>query len=151
MSKIQQFREFLKSCPLMDDFAEIHIDWTDTEAGNIGIMPTGESIIRRDEDIYGNITLHKQYNLALYAMDFTINDVIRLEFSGWLEDFTEWIEEQSANHRIPTFGDNPNTEYITAQNGMLFDLSDNGRTGRYQIQIQCFYEKHYKGENTIWQ
>lgn len=150
MSKIQKFREFLKACPLMDDFAEIHIDWTDAEAGNIGIMPTGESIIRREEDICGNVTLYKQYNLSLYAMDFTVNDVIRLETSGWLEDFTAWIEAQSANHRIPIFGDNPDTEYITAQNGMLFELSDNGRTGRYQVQIQCFYEKQYKGETTKW-
>lgn len=153
MSKIQQIREFIKSCPLMDDFAQIHIDWTDAEAGNIGIMPTGESIIRREEDIYGNVTLYKQYNLSLYAMDFTVNDIVRLESSGWLEKFTEWIETQSANHLAPTFGDNPDTEYMTAQNGMLFELSDNGRTGRYQIQIQCFYEKHHKdkGEKNIWQ
>ena len=148
MSKIQKFREFISTCPLMDSFAEIHIDWTNSEAGSIGIMPAGESVVRRDEDICGNVILHKQYNVALYATDFTINDVVRLETSGWLEDFTEWVEEKSAKHLIPVLGDNPDTEYMTAQNGMLFELSDNGRTGRYQIQIQCFYEKHYnqKGE-----
>ncbi|MEZ3495950.1 MAG: hypothetical protein K1V97_00010 [Lachnospiraceae bacterium] len=153
MSKIQKFREFIQSCPLMDDFAEIHIDWTDANAGSIGIMPTGESIVGRIQDVCGNVTLRKQYNVSIYAMEFTIDDVVRLETSGWLEDFTEWIEEQSAKHTIPVFGDNPDVEYMTAQNGMLFYISDNNRTGRYQIQIQCFYEKHYqaKEQDILWQ
>lgn len=142
-SKIQKLRDFIASYPNIDRFGECHIDWTDAEVGNYGIMPTGESVIRREEDITGFVTVYKQYNISLYAMEFTINDIMRLEASGWLEDFTEWIEGQSECGLAPTLGDNPAEEHITAQNGMLFDLSDNGQTGRYQIQIQCFYEKHY--------
>ena len=150
-SKIKEIRDFIAKYPNINRFPNEHINWTDAEAGNYGIIPTGDNVIRREEDIEGNVILHKQYNVSLYAMDFTINDVIRLETSGWLEDFTEWIEEQSASGRAPALGDNPDEEYMTAQNGMLFQLSENGRTGRYQIQIQCFYEKHYKGEKSIWQ
>lgn len=142
-SKIQKLRDFIASYPKIDRFGEAHIDWTDAEAGNYGIMPTGESVIRRVSDVTGFMTVYKQYNISLYAMEFTIDDIVRLETSGWLEEFTEWIEEQSALGLAPTLGDNPTDEYMTAQNGMLFELSDNGRTGRYQIQIQSFYEKHY--------
>lgn len=142
-SKLQILRDFIASYPNIDRFGEAHIDWSDAEAGNYGIMPTGESVIRREEDILGNTVLYKQYNLSLYAVNFTVNDIIRLETTGWLEDFTEWIEKQSALGLAPKLGDNPDEEYITAQNGMLFEMSENGRTGRYQIQIQCYYEKHY--------
>jgi hypothetical protein len=142
-SKIQKIKDFISSYPKIDRFGEAHIDWTDAEAGNYGIMPTGESVISRTEDIYDNVVIKKQYNVSLYAMHFTVNDLIRLEASGWLEEFTEWIEEQSTMGLAPTLGDNPTEEYITAQNGMLFELSDDGITGRYQIQIQCFFEKHY--------
>lgn len=148
MSKLEKIREFIAKCPCIDKFTDdIHIDWTDADPGDYGIMPTGESIIRTEEDILGNKILYKQYNVSLYAMRFTVNDIVRLESSGFLEDFTAWIEEQSFAGTAPIFGDNPAEEYITAQNGMLFQLSDNGKTGRYQIQIQCFYEKHYRKDD----
>lgn len=147
MSKIQQMREFIARCPLIDTFSSnIHIDWTDSEPGNYGIMPTGESTIKTVEDICGNKVVYKQSNFALYAMRFTIDDIARLESAGFLEQFTDWIEEQSRNGTAPKFSDNPYNETISAQNGMLFSLSDNGRTGRYQIQINCQYEKHYTNE-----
>lgn len=141
MSKIQQMRDFIARCPHMDVFTEQHIDWTTAEPGNYGIMPTGESIINVVEDINGNKIKYKQANFSLYASFFTVNDVVRLESAGFLEDFTDWIEEQSENGTFPHFGDVPDEERITAQNGMLFRLSENGKTGLYQIQIQCFYTK----------
>ncbi len=44
----------------------------------------GQSTISRDEDILGNITLKKQYNFALYANRFTVEDVIRIETIAFL-------------------------------------------------------------------
>ena len=44
----------------------------------------------------------------------------------------------------PKFGDDPDTEEISAQNGMLFQLNPDGQTGLYQVQISITYEKHYE-------
>lgn len=143
MTKIEKMRSFLSKCPYLKDFANGAIDWCGTEPGNFGIMPAGETVIERIEDILGNVTMRKQYNVSLYAMQCTINDIIRIEACGFLENLTEWIDEQSALGLIPTFGDIPDEEYISAQNGMLFELSNNGMTGRYQIQIQATFIKQY--------
>lgn len=146
MSRIEQMRKFIAECPFMDTFAEQHIDWTDSEPGNYGIMPTGESLIRAEEDICGNKIKYKQASFALYARFFTVDDIVRLESAGFLELFADWIEEQSEAGTIPHFGDNPDSESMTAQNGMLFSMSENGQTGLYQIQIQCFFTTQHSNE-----
>lgn len=144
-SKLETIREFLSLCPYLTDFTDnADIDWCSNKVGNYGIMPTGESIIERSEDICGDVTLVKQYNVALYAMRYTIDDIVRMESAGFLENLTQWVEEQSINGLAPTFGDEPESEIITAQNGMLFQMSENGQSGRYQIQIQINYIKNYK-------
>lgn len=146
MSRIDKMKEFIATCPFMDKFAEQHIDWTEAEPGNYGIAPTGESIIRTERDVLGSKKILKQSNFSLYARCFTIDDIARLETIGFLENFADWIEEQSEKGLAPQFGDDPEEEEMTAQNGMLFKMSENGQSGLYQIQIQCFYVK-YKEEN----
>lgn len=91
--------------------------------------------IRTEEDVLGGKTVYKQYNLALYARGWTVDDVVRLENSTFLEDFADWVEEQQMAGETPKFGDNPEEEEITAQNGMLYQMDSNGQTGLYQIQI----------------
>lgn len=144
MTKIEKMRNFLSKCPYLKDFANGTVDWCGTEPDNFGIMPAGEAIIERTEDILGNVTIRKQYNVSLYAIQCTLDDVIRIEACGFLENLTEWIDEQAALGLVPTFGDIPDEEYISAQNGMLFELSDNGMTGRYQIQIQVIFTKQHE-------
>lgn len=147
MSRIEQVREFIAKCPFLDDLSNgIHVDWLDVQVGDYGIMPSGESVIKREEDILGNVEVTKQYNYCLYAQRFTLDDVIRVENSGFLEDFSNWIDEQSQMGGIPILGDVPKEETVTAQNGMLFALAPNGQTGRYQIQINHIYKRIIKQE-----
>ena len=142
---IEKMRDFIKTCPFIDEFTNgIKIDWT--KPGTFGLMPMGQSTINRYEDILGNVILYKQYNFALYATQFTIEDLIRIETIGFLDRFTDWIENESIQGRAPTFGDNPDEEEISAQNGMLYQLYDDGKTGRYQLQIAVKFEKHIKEE-----
>lgn len=144
MSILETMRSWLSECPYLDEFSGGHIDWTDNTAMEYGIMPTGSVIIRTEEDVLGNKTVYKQYNLALYARGWTVDDVVRLENSTFLEDFSDWVEEQQMAGKTPKFGDNPEEEEITAQNGMLYQMDPNGQTGLYQIQISVTYEKHYE-------
>lgn len=146
-SKIKMMRDFISSCPFIEEFTNnAHIDFTDEKPGNYGIMPTGEAVIRTDTDILGNRRLLKQYNCSLYCLRCTINDVERLESCGFIERFTTWIEDQSYLGNTPIFGDDPEEEIMSAQNGSLFQLSENKLTGRYQIQINVRYLKKYENE-----
>lgn len=144
MSILETMRQWLSTCPYLDTFSGGHIDWTDNSALDYGIMPTGSVTIRTEEDVLGNRIVYKQYNLALYARGWTVDDVVRLENSTFLEDLADWVEEQQMSGLTPKFGDDPDSEEITAQNGMLYQLDPNGQTGLYQIQIAVTYEKHYE-------
>jgi hypothetical protein len=141
MTSVEKMKAFILSCPFISDFTDgILIDWKSNS--KYGLMPMGQSTIRRVEDIYGNITLYKRYNFALYAQDFTVEDVIRIEMIGFLDRFSEWIETQSVLGNAPAFGDEPSEEEISAQNGMLYQIYDDGQRGRYQLQISVSFQKH---------
>lgn len=107
----------------------------------------GCSVIAEERDITGNCYLSKQYNAVLYARGWTVDDVVRLENVDFLDNFQQWVEEQQYMGLTPIFGDNPDDEVITAQNGMLFELAEDGQTGLYQIQLSITYEKHYERNN----
>ncbi len=136
----------MSGCPLLDKFTGgQHIDWTDERAGNYGIMPTGCAVTRTVRDICGGVTRYKQYNLSIYARDWTVDDVVRLENTAFLDEFQEWVEDQQTAGLTPKFGDEPDEEEITAQNGMLFQLSEDGQTGLYQIQLTVTYVTKQEG------
>lgn len=142
LNSVEKMRAFIQQYPNLSGFTNgIKIDWNDSKS--FGLMPMGQSTISRKEDILGDIILKKQYNFALYANRFTIEDVMRIETIGFLDDFSEWIEEQSIRGDAPNFGDNPEAEEISAQNGMLYQMYEDGKAGRYQIQIKVLYEKHF--------
>lgn len=151
MTVIEGIRTWLAGCPLLDDFTGgQHIDWTDESAGNYGIMPTGCAETETVYDVCGGVTRYKQYNLSLYARNWTIDDVVRLENTAFLDAFQTWVEEQQAAGLTPKFGDEPDEEEISARNGMLFQLSEDGQTGLYQIQLAVTYVKHYDGKDDAY-
>lgn len=143
-SVIEGVREWLSGCPLLDIFSGGHIDWTDETAGNYGIMPTGCKNTRTVYDICGGVTRYKQYNVSIYARNWTIDDVVRLENTRFLDDFQEWVEDQQQRGLTPKFGDEPDEEEISAQNGMLFQLSEDGQTGLYQMQLAVTFVKRFE-------
>lgn len=106
VSIVRAVQEWLNGCPYLTDFTGgQHIDWTDSAPGNYGLAPTGNSVVEVSEDVLGNRTVYKQYNLALYARNWTVDDVIRLENTTFLDDFQAWVEEQQAAGLTPKFGD----------------------------------------------
>lgn len=143
MSVFEKLRAWLSSCPYLEKFSGGHVDWLDNSAGCFGIMPAGSTTIRQTRDILGGRRIVKQYNVALYARGWTVDDVVRLENTTFLDDFTQWVEDQQAMGLAPVFGDEPDEEEITAQNGMLYTLDPNGQTGRYQVQVGVTYVRNY--------
>ena len=55
----------------------------------------------------------------------------------------QWVQEQSVRKLAPTFGDEPATERILAQNGALYDASEEG-TATYIVQLTINFKKFYE-------
>lgn len=144
ISALEKMRSFVASYPYANILDGLSIDYTDSIPNSGGLFPSGLVEVDRTKDLLGNATVRNQYNFALYTMfekspDEDYGATVNAE---WLMNFQEWVQQQSASGQAPTFGDEPRTERITAQNGTLYSAEDEG-TALYVIQIAVTFTKNY--------
>lgn len=100
------------------------------------IMPTGSGTIERD--VIGGASYQNGY--ILLACESTQDEADRAQTQDLLERLRDWIEEQSSNGNFPKLPDPFEVEEISASNGMLYEMMDNG-LGLYQIQIKLTFTR----------
>ncbi len=145
MSDLEKVRKWLLSYPQIDRIQGLGVDYYSAEPNNGSIDPSGLVEVSRTEDILGNVTVENQYNFVLYFVlaKSPEDDVGATDNADWLLDLQKWIQEQSIRRLAPTFGDDPQTESIRAQNGKV-DSSDEEGTGLYAVQLSINFTKIYK-------
>ena len=150
MTALEKVKNWLATYPEFDILGNFRVDHTDQIPANGGIFPSGLVEVERRKDIMGNVTVTNQYNFGLYYVfekapgddaGATIN-------ADWIMGFQEWAQEQSVTGLAPTFGDVPNAERITAQNGVLYESDEEG-TATYMVQLTIQFTKKYEVKN-IW-
>ena len=145
MTAIEKIRDFVKRYPGADIFRDFHVDYTDQIPCNGGVFPSGLVEISRRRDILGNTTVMNQYNFGLYYVfeKSPGDDVGAAENADWVMDFQEWVQKQSISGNAPIFGDEPNSETITAQNGVLYGADEEG-TAMYMVQLTVQFKKYFR-------
>lgn len=149
MTALDKIRAFVKSYPGADILREFRVDFTDQipglETGEGSIFPSGLVEISRKKDILGSTTVTNQYNFGLYYVFLKApgDDTGAAYNADWLMDFQEWVQEQSVRGLAPAFGDIPQREKITAQNGVLFDATGEG-LATYMVQLSVQFVKEFK-------
>ena len=148
MTALGKIRSFVKAYPGADIFRQFHVDYTDQIPFNGGVFPSGLVEIERRKDILGNITVRNQYNFGLYYVfeKDPGDDTGATENADWVMDFQEWVQAQSVMGLAPIFGDFPNDEKITAQNGVLYGADKEG-TAMYMVQLSVQFIKFYEVKN----
>ena len=148
MTALEKIREFVKQYPGADIFRDFHVDYTDQIPFNGGVFPSGLTDVSRGRDILGNVTVVNQYNFGLYYVfeKSPGDDVGAMENADWVMDFQEWVQRQSVLREAPTFGDELESEIITAQNGVLYDADEEG-TAMYMVQLSVQFIKKYEVKN----
>lgn len=145
MSDLERIRNWIATFPDHRKLNGFQVDYTDAVPNNGGIFPSGLVEISRVEDILGNVTVNNQYNFGLYYV-FTKDpgdDAGAAVNADWVMDFQKWVQEQSISRLAPTFGDEPHSERIQAQNGVLYDAEDEG-TATYMVQLSVNFTKIYE-------
>lgn len=147
MTALEKIREFISSYPGADILQDFQVDFTDQIPSNGGIFPSGLVEVKRVTDVLGNVTVTNQYNFGLYyvfpkAPGDSEGAAVN---AGWLMDFQEWVQEQSARGLAPAFGDVPRKERIIAQNGVLYDAQDEG-LATYMVQLSVQFIKEFDNE-----
>jgi hypothetical protein len=138
-------RAFVASYPDADILSTLAIDYTDQVPDMGGIFPQGLVEVSRVTDLLGNVTVTNQLNFALYTVltKAPEDDVGATYNAEWVLDFQQWVQCQSVTHQAPTFGDEPWSESITAQNGEIYSSPTDG-VAIYAIQISVMYTKRFR-------
>lgn len=135
---IEGLQEYIAECPYLSEFTENHIDFTDEDAGNYGILPTGDELLQIM--MYG-LAKRIKYNFSLCARNFTVDDVQRVANSKFVEHFSDWLMQKNAEKDFPDVGPDCQPYRIEGANGILFDIAENADTGLYQVQCSLFCYK----------
>jgi hypothetical protein len=134
MSIISAVQTFLETCPTIN---LVHIDRPDQKPSNYAVALAGNSKI--SEDVLGNKTY--QYSFTFFVREYTGSDVERLDNHDFLQDFSDWIEEQDEIGNYPTLPTNCEAESMSVANMLLFDVDEDGSEGLYQVQLNLIYTK----------
>ncbi len=145
MTALETMKEFIASYPDGDALEGLAIDYADAIPDTAGLFPSGLVEVRRRTDLLGNVTVENQCNFALYTVMSKApgDDAGATLNAEWVQSFQTWVQEQSARGLAPTFGDEPRTERITAQNGAIYSADAEG-VAVYAIQISATFTKHYE-------
>jgi len=116
---------------------DLHYDQTDSEPVNYSIQTSG--LVKLSEDILGNQTW--QYNALLQSREYTADDISRLNASEFTENLIFWVENQNMIRNFPELDNGCDPIKISADNGMLLALDEDGDRGIYQIQLHLTFNK----------
>lgn len=145
MSALTKIRDWLQTFPGNKSLESLTVDYVSVQPGSGSIAPSGLDEISRKEDILGNITVENQYNFGLYYVfpKSTEDDEGSTQNADWLMDLQEWVQAQSIAGTAPSFGDEPLTEQIQAQNGSIYGANEEG-TAIYMVQLSVNFTKIYE-------
>ena len=138
MSIIKSLQDYLQTYDGMSlrPISEILTDQTRELPSSYALAPSGNG--RTVTDILGNKTFENNY--VFYAKEAAADEVDRQETYDFLEDFSDWLEEQNEVENFPVLFTGYKVEGLEVSNTMLFDIDDDG-TGLYQVQIKLIFTK----------
>ena len=147
MNVIETTKQILSECIAMDAFnGGIHIDYTDSEAQDIGMYPVGPTKV--GEDIVGNYKYKIVFEVYSKLTDF--EDYDRLKNSNFLAMLTYYLnskkhieitEDVKTDILGSTYEIEGKINDISAGNGLLYSLptGDINDGVMYQLQITVNY------------
>lgn len=133
---IQSIKTWLTTCPYLAELGgDISVDFMEAQAMEGGIYPSGQQ--RLGEDMCGNVRW--QYNGIFQISKLTNEDMYRMENQGLMESIHQWLNSfDRAGIPLPS---GYYFEHLQAGNGFLAMLTEDGKFGVYQIQINLTYER----------
>ncbi len=139
MSIIKSLQEFIESYEGIEQLKtipKVNTDQLDDELSSYALVLTGNG--QSHTDITGN--RYYEHNYVFRAKEAASDEVNRGENQDFLQDFSDWLEEQNEADNLPVLPGRYVAESIEASNAMLFDVEADG-AGIYQVQIKLILKK----------
>ncbi len=140
MKIIESVKNFILTCPYLEELAAINVDFLPDSPDTYSIeeVPTNAVI-----QTYLDGSQERQF-VFVFASRFYYSDETRnnIENSGFYEDFSDWLDEQTKTGNLPAMREGMTPSKIEAMSsGYLFDVSGDLSNARYQIQCRLIYDK----------
>ena len=135
-SLLEAVSGFVKECPFLNDI-DLHVDQVDEEPQSYAVTTAG--LAKISEDILGGQTW--QYNATLQSREYTADDLSRLNASEFTERFVFWTADRSRSGQLPELPSGFEAVSVSADNGMLLALDDDGDRGIYQVQLHLIFKR----------
>ena len=133
MTDLEKMQNFLQTYPGWE--GAVQVDNTQPAPGCIGLFCDGLEERSRQSDVQSNLQIACRYRFTLYRRADRAGD------AGWVLDFQNWVQTQSALGRTPQFGDIPHLERMEAQKGSLKDRS---QTALYAVTLLADFTRRYQ-------
>ncbi|MBP3446218.1 MAG: chloramphenicol resistance protein [Clostridia bacterium] len=140
MTIIESVKNFILTCPHLNELARVNIDFLPEcpDTYSIEEVPT-QTVIKR----YLDGSSERQF-LFTFAARLNYSDEVRnnIDNSGFFEDFENWLERCTEKEIFPEMSEGMIPSKIEAiSSGYLFDVSGDLSNSRYQIQCRLIYDK----------
>ena len=140
MKIIESVKNFILTCPCLVELAAINVDFLPESPDTYSIEEVPASSVLQT---YLDGSQERQF-VFVFASRFYYSDETRnnIENSGFYEDFSDWLDEQTKIGNFPVMRDGLTPSKIEAiSSGYLFDVSGDLSNARYQIQCRLIYDK----------
>lgn len=139
---IEKIRDYIATCELLDEYAELNINYLvdKTVAYSINEESSYDPVL--EESIIGTKIMQLRFDLDskfIWNEDLTNN----IANSKFFENFSEWLEEKNKKDEFPDIPGITPISIRTNTNGFIFATDSNEAIYR----IGCVFT-YYKEENT---
>lgn len=140
MTIVESVKNYILGCPLLSDLKRLNIDFLPENPDTYSIegVPAQE-IIKTNIDG----STERQFVFVFAARLFYSEEVRNnIENSGFYEQFSAWLEEQTESDNLPELtGGRTATKIEAMSSGYLYDIAGDFTNARYQIQCRLIYDK----------
>lgn len=140
-SIIQAIKDYMETCPLVDEFAQINVDYLSEETDYSIEATSAETIVK---NYIGGSSL-RQFVFIFSSKKAYGQDVLQnMENSGFYERFSDWVEEQTRKKSLPELPDGKRAVELTTKTHSYIVQTGYDKA-QYQIECRLYYMQNEIG------
>lgn len=134
-SIIEAVKNYMETCPLVDEFAQINVDYLSEETDYSIEATSAETILKR----YIDGSSKRQFVFVFSSKKAYGQDVLQnMENSGFYERFADWLEEQTKRRNLPVLPRGKRAIELTTKTHSYIVQTGYDKA-QYQIECRLYY------------
>ena len=141
-----QINEWLQNCDIISEIAEveeIHSERTTDNVKNLALQRMG--FVAYPLKYVSDKGWFRQYQYMLLLKNDSEIDEQMFTNLDWLDEVSDWLEEQNKNQNYPILDDNKVVKNVSCANALTYEESEDGAVSVYSLQL--YFDIRKEGRN----